>query len=54
VLPFAAIVVVARRNRHNTTHAIPLTAPPLWRQFVDQIVATLRQTRPRRGPRRTA
>jgi hypothetical protein len=54
MLPFAAVVVVAGRNRRNTTHAIPLTAPPLWRQFVDQVVVTLRPTLPRRGPRRTA
>jgi hypothetical protein len=52
--PFAAAVIVARSNRRATTHAVPLTVPPLWWRLADQLVVAVRQTCARRGPRRTA
>jgi hypothetical protein len=52
--PFAASVIVLRRNGRATTHAVPLTVPPLWWRLADQLVVAVRQTWARRGPHRTA
>jgi hypothetical protein len=52
MFPFAAAVIVVRRDRRATVHAVPLTGPPLWWRLADQLVLAVRQTWARRWPHR--